>query len=201
MNVIPLGVSPLTQSTTSLLDPGTGEAGSTLASVLAPPPLDLSAIDMRTKLAEGQHNLKAQLAQQRLDQQQAALGKQLLAGLAKQGLQLSQDVSFSIGADGALSVTGTTADVDKVQSFFKRDTSQPSLHDQLSDVLQGTQAVSATAQTSNAISMAARYAGSATNVMALYNQFMSYKDDTSAKLTLSAHGSSLSYAGMFSSQA
>lgn len=192
MNVTPLNSSALSQYTTSLLDQRSQDTASPLSSVLAAPPLDLSGIDMEAILAKSQHG---QRLQHRLDREQADLGKALLAELAQQGLPLSQEVSFSVGADGALSVTGASSDVDRVRSLFERDTSQPSLHDRLSDLLQNTQALS-TAQTSNTSSMASRYA-SASNVMALYR----HQDDTFAKLTLSAQGSSLSYVGMFSSKA
>jgi hypothetical protein len=155
MNINSLSPSALSKYTTSLLDQGAGDTGSALSSVLSDPPLDLSRIDIQARLAETHHHsLKSQLAHQRLDQQQSALGKQVLAGLAKQGIQLSQDVSFSLDDKGALSVTGTTADVDKVQAFFKQDTTRPSIHDQLSDVLEATQTLSKAAQTNNVISMA-----------------------------------------------
>ncbi len=201
MNVTFLNASALSQYATSLLDQRSEEAASPLSSILATPPLDLSGIDMQAIQAESQHGLKGQMTQQRLGRQQAELGKALLAGLAGQGTALSQEISFSVGTDGVLSVTGTTADVEKVQSFFNRDTTQPSLHDRLSGLLQSTQTLSTTAQTSNATAMAAKYAGSGSNVTALYSQLMTYQGDASARLTVSAQGSSLSYAGMFNSMA
>jgi hypothetical protein len=198
MNINSLGASALMQYATSLLDPTSTDAtseASTSASV------DLTGIDMKAKLAEGRHDVRSQIAKQKLDQQQSALGAELVAGLKKQGIELSGDVSFSVDKDGAVSVTGQADDVEKVQNAFKGDTTQPSLKDRMAEVLQSAQALSDTAQTHNAISMAARYAGSASNVMALYNQFTAYQDHASAKLTLSAGVSSLSYAGMVSSQA
>lgn len=201
MNITSLSPLALPKHASSLLDKGTDETGPTLNAVLSAPPLDLSGIDIQARLAEPPHSLKSQLAHQRLAHQQAALGQQALAGLARQGIQLSKDVSFSLDAKGALAVTGTTTDVDKVQAFFKHDTTRPSIHDQLSDVLEAAQALSKTAQTNNVISMAARYAGSATSVMSLYNQLMPQQVENSAQLTLSTQGSSLSYAGMFNSKA
>ncbi|MES2889933.1 MAG: hypothetical protein V4739_18210 [Pseudomonadota bacterium] len=201
MNVTSLNASALSPYAAPLLDQRSEDSALPLTSILATPPLDLSGIDMAALQAESQRGLNAQKAQERLDQQQAELGQALLTGLARQGTALSQRVSFSMGADGGLSVTGAPSDVDKLRSVFQRDTSQPRLQDRLRDMLDSTLALSTSVQSSNARPMAGRSAGSASNVMALYGQLTPRQEEAAATLTLSAQGSSLSYPGMFSSKA
>jgi hypothetical protein len=201
MNINSLSASALSQYAASMLANPKGTGDTEEASATAAP-LDLGSVDMKAKLAESRHDVRTQLAQQKLDQQQTALSKELLAGLKQQGVSLSAEISFSVDKNGAVSVTGKPEDVAKVQAYLKGDATRPSLHDRLGDVLQSAQALSAVAQQSNAISMAARYAGSSSDVMALYSQFMSFEDSASSKLTLSLGGeSALNYAGMMRSQA
>ena len=168
-------------------------AGSSGAAQVADP--------LTSRLTAARTDFKSATAQHNLDKQQAALGQELANGLAKVGLKVGAEVSFSVGADGSVSVDGSDADKATVQDYLKSDTSSPSLQSRIGSVLQAAQALSATTQQTNAISLAARYGGPSTNVMAMYTQFMGHTDTTPATLNFSGTASSLSYPGALDSQA
>jgi len=153
------------------------------------------------QLAASPADLKTQLAQEQLAKQQAALGRQLAQGLSASGVTLAGDVSFSLDGNGNVTVNGSAADQSAVQSWFKKDTSNPSVESQIGAALKSAQTLSQTTQQDNAISMAARYAGPTTNVMSLYQQFMGKVQAPSPVMTLSGGTSTLSYPGSLNSQA
>jgi alkyl sulfatase BDS1-like metallo-beta-lactamase superfamily hydrolase len=146
------------------------------------------------------HDHKTLTAQHALDKQQAALATELRGGLAKAGVKLAGEVDFSVASDGSVAVKGSDADKAAVTAFLKKDATNPSLQSRLGSALKAAQALSATAQQTNAISMAARHGGAPGNVMAMYTSFMGHKDSTPAVLSLSAATSSLAYPGMLNSQ-
>ena len=160
-----------------------------------------AADPLMSRLTAARTDFKSTTAQHTLDKQQAALGQELASGLAKLGLKVGADVSFSVASDGSIAVDGSAADKATVQDYLKSDTSNPSLESRIGSVLKSAQALSTTTQQSNAISMAARYGGAATNVMAMYAQFMGHTDATPATLNFSGTASSLSYPGALDSQA
>ena len=172
------------QSSTTGADAGTTSTDSLLSQLTASPA-----------------DLKTQLAQEQLGSQQAALGEQLSKGLAASGVTLSGDVSFSLDANGNVTVDGSAADQSAVQSWFQQDTSKPSLESQIGSALKSAQTLSQTTQQDNAISMAARYAGPSSNLMSLYQQFMGSVQAPSPVMTLSGATSTLTYPGALNSQA
>ena len=160
------------------------------------------AVDpLTSRVSAARTDFKSTTAQHHLDKQQAALGQELANGLAKAGLKVGAEVSFGVGSDGKLAVDGSDADKAAVDAYFKSDISNPSLKSRIGSVLQAAQSLSASTQQSNAISMAARYGGASTNVMAMYTQFMGHADATPATLNFSGTASSLSYPGALDSQA
>ena len=160
------------------------------------------AVDpLTSRLTAARTDFKSATAQHGLDKQQAALGQELANGLSKLGLKVGADVSFAVGPDGSVSVEGSDADKAAVDATFKSDISNPSLQSRIGSVLKTAQALSASTQQSNAISMAARYGGASTNVMAMYTQFMGHADATPATLNFDGAASSLSYPGALDSLA
>jgi hypothetical protein len=162
-------------------------------------PQDTDALTAR--LTTAPTDFRTKTAQHHLDTQQAALGKELAAGLAKAGVKLSGHVSFSVGAKGQLAVDGSDADTAAVEKWMKSDTSKPSLQSRMADLLTSAQKLSSQTQQNNAISLAARYAGAPGNVMAMYSQFMGHTDSTPAVLSFDGTASALSYPGALSSHA
>ena len=156
---------------------------------------------LTTRLTASPSDFRSKSAQHHLDTQQAALGKELAAGLAKAGVKLSGAVAFSLDAKGQLSVDGKDADTAAVENWMKSETSRPGLQSRLSDVLTSAQNLSAQTQQNNAISLAARYAGAPGNVMAMYSQFMGHTDSTPAVLNFDGAASTMSYPGALSSHA
>ena len=156
---------------------------------------------LQQQLAASPADLKTRLAQDQLAKQQAALGQQLAQGLSASGVTLSGDVSFSLDNTGNVTVNGNAADQSAVQSWFQKDTSNPSVESQIGAALKSAQTLSQTTQQDNAISMAARYAGPTTNIMSLYQQFMGQVQAPSPVMTLSGGTSALSYPGSLNSQA
>ena len=153
------------------------------------------------RLVAAPTDFKSKTAQHKLDAQQAALGQELANGLSKLGLKVGAEVSFAVGSDGSVSAEGSDADKAAVDAYFKTDTSNPSLQSRIGSVLKAAQALSASTQQTNAISMAARYGGASTNVMAMYTQFMGHADATPATLNFNGAASSLRYPGALDSQA
>jgi len=165
----------------------------------AAPAQDTDALTAR--LTSAPSDFKTKTAQHHLDAQQAALGKELAAGLAKAGVKLSGHVSFSLDSKGQLAVDGSDADTAAVEKWMKADTSKPGLQSRLADVLTSAQKLSSQTQQNHAISLAARYAGAPGNVMAMYSQFMGHTDSTPAVLSFDGTSSSMSYPGALSSHA
>ncbi len=182
--------SAMAQYATSLL---AGKSGGTAAGA---PSND--AVTRRLKATTPDH--KTLGAQHALDKQQSALATTLRSGLAKAGIKLAGAIDFTLAKDGSVTVKGSDADKAALAAFLKQDRSSPSLQAQVGAVLKAAQSVSATAQQTNAISLAARYAGNSGNVMAMYASYMGHQDTTPAVLSLSTASSSLVYPGMLDSR-
>jgi len=156
---------------------------------------------LTARLSAAPTDVRSGHAQHKLDQQQAALGKELAAGLAKAGMKLSGAVSLTLAQDGSVSVAGNAADQAALARLFKADVSTPRLQARLGSVLKDAQAMSAAAQQRNAISLAARYGGAPGNVMSMYAQFMGHTDTTPASMQFDGGGSTLHYPGALDSHA
>ena len=144
---------------------------------------------------------KTTLARQELDKQQQAIAKEFNAALAKAGTPLKGDVSFGIGSDGHLTISGSDTDKASIKAALKADKSNPSLASRIGTLAQRAATLETGVRQSAAISQAARYAGHATNVLALYNSLMQQQGSASAVFTLSDKGGALSYRGMVDSTA
>jgi hypothetical protein len=156
---------------------------------------------LTARLAAAPADFRTASAQHKLDQQQAALGKELAAGLARTGGKLAGAVKLTAAKDGGIAVDGSDADKAALAKVFKADTSSPRLAARLASTLQAAQSLSASAQQRNAISLAARYGGPSANVMSMYTQFMGHADATPAAISFSGSASTLHYPGALDSRA
>ncbi len=156
---------------------------------------------LKAELAAPVRNHKTEVAQGALAKSATALGSELRVAMAKSGVTLTGSVDFALDAKGQLTVKGNEKDQAAVNAFLKADTRSPSFSDRITDLSDLAQTQSSQSQQATAISLAARHAGSATNVMALYTSFMNQQNTSPSLFTVSASSASLSYAGMLSSSA
>lgn len=155
----------------------------------------------KAALSVASHSFKSTGAQQKLEQRQAALGGDLRSAMAKAGVTLQGSIELSVGSDGNLKVAGSDKDTAAAIAFLKADSSKPSLASRVTSLAADANALSTSLQQSAAISQAARYAGRGGNVMSLYGSLLKQQDASSAVLTLSSSGTSLSYPGVLTSKA
>lgn len=144
---------------------------------------------------------QASVAGKALDKQQAALATDLRAALGKANVKLSGSVEFSVGADGAVALSGSDADKASVSAFLKADTSKPSFSTRIATQARDALKLSATIQQNAAISQAARYAGTSGSVMSLYTSLMADSGTSTAVFSVSAGASSLAYPGSLATKA
>ncbi len=144
---------------------------------------------------------KAALAEQTLDRQQAQLATDLRTAMDRAGVKLTGSVEFSVASDGKVDVTGAAADKAATTAFLRADTSKPGFASRIATQAKDALKLSGTLQQTAAVSQAARYAGSAGNVMSLYTSLMQKSGTTPAVFTLGASSSSLTYAGALATKA
>jgi hypothetical protein len=186
---------------------GTSGLSQYAASLLAKQPranggsASASADALTARLTAAPTDFRSGNAQHKLDRQQAALGKELAAGLAKSGTKLAGAVDLTLSRDGSVAVAGSAADQAAVAKFFAADTSTPRLQARIASALKDAQSLSSAAQQRNAISLAARYGGSPGNVMSMYAQFMGHADATPASMSFDGAASTLHYPGALDSHA
>ncbi|QHI97511.1 hypothetical protein GT347_05630 [Xylophilus rhododendri] len=155
----------------------------------------------RSAVLAASHGYQSSVAQGGLDRQQNALASELRAALAKTGVELGGAVSFGVSSAGKLVVSGSDADKAKVNSFLSADSSKPGFSSRLASLTSAAESLSGTIKQSAAISQAARYASGPSGLLSLYATLSKQQDATAASFTLSATGSSLTYAGVLTSKA
>jgi outer membrane murein-binding lipoprotein Lpp len=186
----------------SLLDK-TGASGTSNSST----PSTASRVDTSTKAAAAaaldaaSHSFKSTSAQGKLEKKEAALATDLRAAMTKAGVTLTGPVEFSVDSGGVLQVGGNDKDKAAVTAFLKNDATKPTFASRVSNLAAEADNLSNTIRQTAAISQAARYAGSSSNVMSLYGSLMKQQEATPAVFSLSATASSLTYPGVLASKA
>lgn len=156
---------------------------------------------IQTALATPFRTSRIETAQRKLDGEQAALATDLRKALSQAGTSLKGAVEFSLDSKGQLVVKASEEDEAKLNAFLQADKSDPSFTSRLVALANDAESASGTSQQTTAISVAARYAGSPGNLMALYQSLMAQQDPAPAVFTLSPSSSSLSYPGVLRSEA
>jgi hypothetical protein len=172
-----------------------GSAGATTSNAAATKAASKAALEAAAK------TFRASTGEQSLEKQQASLGKDLQAAMAKAGVKLSGSVEYSIGDDGKLAVDGSDADKANATAFLKADTSSPSFTTRLTSLTQAADKLSGSIRQTAAISQAAHYGGQGAGVVSLYTSLMQSQDTTPAVFSFSVSTSSLTYPGVLAAKA
>lgn len=146
-------------------------------------------------------SFKTSQARQELQKTQTAVAKDLRMALTNIKAALKGEVSFSMDAKGALTITGSEEDKALVTAALKADRSNPSLQSRIMSLSQRAETVESDSRRSAAIMQAARSAGNASGLMSLYNSLMTQKGQASATFTVSAQDSRMVFKGMIDSKA
>ena len=183
----------------SLLDK-TGNSGTSNSTTASRADTSMKAT-AAAALDAASHSFKSTSAQSKLDKKETALATDLRAAMTKAGVTLSGPVEFSVDSGGTLQVGGNDKDKAAVTAFLKNDVTKPTFASRVSNLAAEADNLSNTIRQTAAISQAARYAGSASNVMSLYGSLMQQQDSTPAVFSLSGSASSLTYPGVLASKA
>lgn len=146
-------------------------------------------------------SFKTTQARHDLDKAQLAVAKDIKAALTKAGTALKGEVSFSVDAKGALTISGSAEDKAAVAAALKADTSSPSLASRITSLSERAETVESNSRRSAAIMQAARHAGHSSNLMSLYTSLMTQQGEATASFSMSDKASQMVFKGMVDSTA